>query len=123
MQRVFITGASSGIGAALAQCYAEQGAVLGLVARCGDALQRLAASLPNASRHRIYPLDVTDHAALTEAAADFIAAMDGVDVVIANAGISHGTLTEQRKTCRCSNGSSPPISWRQWQASRHSSPR
>ena len=94
MQRVFITGASSGIGAALAQCYAEQGAVLGLVARRGDALQRLAASLPNASRHRIYPLDVTDHAALTEAAADFIAAMDGVDVVIANAGISHGTLTE-----------------------------
>jgi short-subunit dehydrogenase len=94
MKRVFITGASSGIGAALVQRYAEQGAILGLVARRRDALEQLAASLPNPQRHRIYPLDVTDHAALADAAADFMRAMDGVDVVIANAGISHGTLTE-----------------------------
>jgi len=94
MKRVFITGASSGIGAALAQRYAEQGAVLGLAARRGQALEQLAASLPNAAAHRIYALDVTDHAALAAAAADFIAAHGGADVVIANAGISRGTLTE-----------------------------
>ncbi|OGB25782.1 MAG: short-chain dehydrogenase [Burkholderiales bacterium RIFCSPLOWO2_02_FULL_57_36] len=94
MKRIFITGASSGIGAALAQRYAQQGAALGLVARRGEVLEQLAASLPNPERHRIYPLDVTDHAALAQAAADFIDAMDGIDVVIANAGISHGTLTE-----------------------------
>ena len=95
MKRVFITGASSGLGAALAQCYAEQGAVLGLVARRRGALEQLAASLPDPERHRIYPLDVNDHAALADAAADFINAMEGIDVVIANAGISHGTLTDQ----------------------------
>jgi short-subunit dehydrogenase len=94
MKRVFITGASSGIGAALAQCYAEQGAMLGLVARRQQMLEQLRASLPHPERHRIYALDVTDHAALAAAAADFIAAAGGTDVVIANAGISQGTLTE-----------------------------
>lgn len=94
MKRVFITGASSGIGAALAQRYAQQGAVLGLVARRRQCLEQLTANLPNAARHRVYALDVTDHAALAAAAADFIALHGGADVVIANAGISHGTLTE-----------------------------
>ncbi|HTD04812.1 SDR family oxidoreductase [Undibacterium sp.] len=91
---VFITGASSGIGAALAKRFAAQGAVLGLVARRGDALEKLCASLPHAERHRIYALDVNDHAALAAAAADFIQVHGKVNVVIANAGISIGTLTE-----------------------------
>ena len=94
MKRVFITGASSGLGAALAREYAARGAVLGLVARRESMLQELAATLPGSARHRIYALDVTDHAALAAAAADFIAAAGGCDVVIANAGISVGTLTE-----------------------------
>lgn len=94
MKRVFITGASSGIGAALARHYAEQGAALGLVARRRPVLDELAAGLPHPERHRVYALDVTDHAALASAAADFIAVLGGADVVIANAGISRGTLTE-----------------------------
>ncbi|NVE00855.1 SDR family oxidoreductase [Massilia sp. BJB1822] len=94
LNRVFITGASSGIGAALAMQYARQGATLGLLARRGDALQALIATLPNAERHRVYAADVRDSAALRAAAADFLAHAGGVDVVIANAGISHGTLTE-----------------------------
>jgi len=93
MKRVFLTGASSGIGAALAQRYAAQGAALGLAARRRPQLEQLLAQLPHPERHRIYPLDVTDHAALAAAAEDFIAA-GPVDAVIANAGISHGTLTE-----------------------------
>lgn len=93
-KRVFITGASSGLGAALAQYYARQGAILGLAARRGDKLQELVQSLPNAVHHRIYPLDVTDHAALAAAAADFIATAKGIDIVVASAGISRGTLTE-----------------------------
>jgi len=93
-ERVFITGASSGIGAALARQYAAQGATLGLVARRRGALEELAASLPNSERHLIYALDVTDHAALRAAAADFIARLKGADIVIANAGVSQGTLTE-----------------------------
>jgi NAD(P)-dependent dehydrogenase (short-subunit alcohol dehydrogenase family) len=94
MKRVFLTGASSGIGAALAQQYALQGAQLALVARRADVLEELRAGLAEPQRHRIYALDVTDHAALAEAAADFMAFAGGVDIVIANAGISQGTLTE-----------------------------
>lgn len=94
LKRVFITGASSGLGAALARHYAGQGAMLGLVARRGDKLRELVSTLPNAELHKIYPLDVTDHAALATAAADFIESAQGIDIVIANAGISRGTLTE-----------------------------
>lgn len=94
MQRVFITGASSGIGAALARRYADQDACVALVGRRLPELQALQASLRNPLQHRLYVLDVTDHAALASAAADFMATYDGIDIVIANAGISQGTLTE-----------------------------
>lgn len=94
MKRVFITGASSGLGAALARHYAEQGAVLGLVARRRELLQALVAELPHAHRHRQYVLDVNDHQALHDAAANFLAEFGGADVVIANAGVSSGTLTD-----------------------------
>lgn len=93
MQRVFITGASSGIGAALARHYAARGAVLGLAARRVDVLQALAAEL-GADCH-LYPLDVADAAALAAAGADFIARAGVPDIVIANAGISVGTLTQE----------------------------
>ncbi|MFZ6727661.1 SDR family oxidoreductase [Undibacterium sp. MH2W] len=94
MKNVFITGASSGIGAALAKVYAQQGASLGLVARRREHLEQLRASLPHPERHSIYVVDVTDHQALAAAAADFLARCSKVHIVIANAGISVGTLTE-----------------------------
>jgi NAD(P)-dependent dehydrogenase (short-subunit alcohol dehydrogenase family) len=93
--RVFITGASSGIGAALAREYAARGASLGLLARRRPLLEELAAGLPHPERHRIYAADVTDREAVARAAADFIAANGGADIVIACAGISYGTLTER----------------------------
>lgn len=95
MRRVFITGASSGLGTALAREYAARGARLGLLARRRDKLDELLASLPNPAIHRVYAVDVNDHAALAAAGADFIAAAGGVDIVIASAGISYGTLTER----------------------------
>lgn len=89
---VFLTGASSGIGAALARHYAARGASLGLVGRDAERLARLAESLPGA--HRCYRLDVADAPALAAAAADFMAGFGTPDIVIANAGVSVGTLTE-----------------------------
>jgi NAD(P)-dependent dehydrogenase (short-subunit alcohol dehydrogenase family) len=93
--RVFITGASSGIGAALAREYAARGATLGLLARRGEALEALVRTLPHPERHRTYAVDILDHAALGAAANDFLLAAGGAEVVIACAGISHGTLTER----------------------------
>ena len=90
--RVFLTGASSGIGEALARLYAARGARVGLVARRADLLQSLARSLPDGAD--TYTADVRDLDALKAAAADFMAGHGPPDLVIANAGVSHGTLTE-----------------------------
>lgn len=92
---VFITGASSGLGLALARHYAGRGAALALVARRGEPLQQLAAEL--AVPCLVYPLDVTDAPALAAAAADCLARAGLPDLVIANAGISVGTLTQERE--------------------------
>ncbi len=90
-QKVFITGASSGIGRALALEYAARGATLGLVARRADLLIQLAASLP--VRSYTYAVDVTDARSLANAAEDFTGREGCPDIVIANAGVSAGTLT------------------------------
>lgn len=89
---VFITGASSGIGEALAREFAARGATLGLVARRREALEALARTLPGA--HHVYGVDVTDKGALIGAAHDFERDAGGVDIVIANAGVSVGVRTE-----------------------------
>lgn len=91
---VFITGASSGIGRALAHHYAKHGHVIGLVARRGDRLEQLAAELRPAQVH-LYTLDVRDRQALHQAAQQFTESVGAVDIVIANAGVSAGTLTEK----------------------------
>ena len=82
--RVVITGASSGIGEALARHYAGADSVLGLIAR-----RSVNPSLPG--QIVSYAVDVTDEAALNSAAQDFIRRFGPPDLVIANAGISAGT--------------------------------
>jgi short-subunit dehydrogenase len=89
---VLITGASSGIGAALAAEFARRGATLGLVARRRAVLDEFIATLPG--EHFAYAVDVTDKDALIAAAAAFERDAGGTDMVIANAGISVGVLTE-----------------------------
>lgn len=90
--KVFITGASSGIGEALAVYYAARGATLGLAARRGECLDELNRRL--GGRHACYTLDVCDAPALHAAALDFVARYGAPDIIIANAGVSAGTLTE-----------------------------
>jgi NAD(P)-dependent dehydrogenase (short-subunit alcohol dehydrogenase family) len=90
--KVFVTGASSGIGAALAAHYAREGATLGLAARRLERLNALAAGLgvPAAC----YGADVTDAAAMQAAGADFVARFGPPDIVVGNAGVSTGTITD-----------------------------
>ena len=90
--KVFLTGASSGIGEALARHYAGQGATLGLFARREVELKRVAVALAPATV-ATYEGDVRDAAALARAGADFIARFGVPDIVIGNAGISRGVLT------------------------------
>ena len=92
VKSMVITGASSGLGLALARHYLERGATVAAFARRGDLLQALAAEFPD--RVFYYSLDVRDAAAVQNAANDFIARAGVPDVVIANAGVSVGTLTE-----------------------------
>ncbi|MBI1965491.1 MAG: SDR family oxidoreductase [Betaproteobacteria bacterium] len=87
-----MTGASSGIGASLARHYAASGATLGLIARRKPELERLAAGFPTPCE--VYALDVRDATAIAAAARHFIARHGCPDIVIANAGVSLGTLTE-----------------------------
>jgi short-subunit dehydrogenase len=93
MRRVFITGASAGIGEALARQYATADTTLGLFARRREALEGLAKSLPG--RTTVYAADITDTAALAAAAQDFIARFGAPDLVVANAGVSAGTRGDE----------------------------
>jgi short-subunit dehydrogenase len=90
--KVFLTGASSGLGSALARRYAAEGAVLGLYARRVESLRQLAGTLASATC-AVYAGDVRDAAAVRAAAHDFMARYGTPDVVVANAGVSVGTLT------------------------------
>ncbi len=86
--RVFITGASSGIGEALARQYGHTGAELGLLARRAELLESIAQDLRRrGALVHVYAADVTDAQAARNAVADFVAKSGGADRVIANAGM------------------------------------
>ena len=84
---VFITGASSGIGAGLARAYARRGAHLALAARRTDRLDALARELTAGGRRAlVLEADVTRDGDLEAAAARTREAFGRIDVVVANAG-------------------------------------
>lgn len=95
---VFITGASSGIGQALAWRYHRAGWRLALVARRTDEIAAWAAAqgLP-ADRFRIYGADVAAIDSIASAGADCLREQGVPDTVIANAGISVGVDTGVRE--------------------------
>ncbi len=80
---VWITGASSGIGAALARVYLDRGATVGVCGRNAEALAALCAGNPRA---RPYSFDILDAHAGDQAFADFVSEVGVPDLAILNAG-------------------------------------
>lgn len=85
---VWITGASSGIGKALALAWSERGARLLLSARRTEALHAVRNQCAHPDRHMVLPLDLADPASLYEAVDAATAAHSTIDVLINNGGIS-----------------------------------
>ena len=89
---VFITGASSGIGRALAMELARRGHDLFLTARRLDALERIRADVAAADparRVQVRRLDVTDDGDVANAVAEAAQKLGRLDIVVANAGIGN----------------------------------
>ncbi len=89
---VFVTGASSGIGAATAQAFAAEGARLLLAARRGDKLAEAAAEALRRGAQAVHTisLDVRDRQAVQQAIAALPAEWAGIEVLVNNAGLSRG---------------------------------
>ncbi len=85
-KRVLITGGASGIGAATAARFLEEGSQVCILDRDAQACETIRHQLPGISEAII--ADVTDLMQVEAALADAVRVMDGVDVLINNAGIS-----------------------------------
>ncbi|SMX46365.1 SDR family oxidoreductase [Actibacterium lipolyticum] len=82
---VLITGASRGIGASAAHHFAKAGAKVALVARSGEALEKLSAEIGDAAL--ALPCDVSNYADVEAAVSATVKAFGGLDVLINNAGV------------------------------------
>ena len=89
IRRLFVTGASTGLGQGLADHYARAGAHLGLVARRESLLRELEKEWTGrGARVEVYAGDVADTDFMARSAQAFVAAAGGVDLVLANAGVA-----------------------------------
>jgi NAD(P)-dependent dehydrogenase (short-subunit alcohol dehydrogenase family) len=85
-RHALVTGAARGIGAEIARTLAAEGAVLTLLGRDREALQRVADTLPAAASHRVVAADVADPAAVQQAFAQARAALGPLAILVNNAG-------------------------------------
>jgi len=89
---VWITGASSGIGEALAREFAHKGAILVLTARNIEKLNQLRDTLPNVEIHTVVSLDLSDLSNVDAVVSSVIDQVGRVDVLVNNGGISQRSL-------------------------------
>ena len=94
-QNVLITGASRGIGKAIASRLAAAGANVGLLARSREALEKLAGEFGErfpGQRFQVLACDVADTQAVAASVAAFLEEFGGLDVLVNNAGITRDNL-------------------------------
>lgn len=88
-----VTGASRGIGRAIAHALAAEGARVALVARNAEALEQVRAELPGGpSRHVAFPKDLTADGALEDLTRELLAAVGPPPILVHNLGGSHGVF-------------------------------
>lgn len=88
-----ITGAGSGIGEAIARCFATAGATVYILDRDPEGGQRVAGAIGGAAR--LLKVDVSDEVSCNAAAAQVLAEQSRCDVLVNNAGVGHvGTLLQ-----------------------------
>jgi len=96
-KKIWITGASSGIGEALAIECAKQGALLVLSARNEEKLHLLKKQLTNSECHQVIPLDLAKAEQVTGIVSDYINEHGPVDILVNNGGIAQrGTARETK---------------------------
>jgi 3-oxoacyl-[acyl-carrier protein] reductase len=92
-QTAIVTGASRGIGKAIASRLAAAGAKVACVARSADKLQETADAIAAAGgAAEVHPCDVTDSAAVSKLVEELAEKWGGIDIVVNNAGITKDTL-------------------------------
>jgi short-subunit dehydrogenase len=98
-RRVWITGASSGIGEALAVAFHQAGAKLILSARREDELKRVQTACGGEPNTRIISMDVTNAAELPQKTQLALGMLNGIDILVLNAGITQRSLTRETDEC------------------------
>lgn len=95
---IVVTGASRGLGEAMALGFAREGADLVLGARTAEDLERVSAACraAGASSARPVPADVTDEQQVRRLVDEALSEQGRLDVFVANAGVSYGMLTDKR---------------------------
>jgi dehydrogenase/reductase SDR family protein 7B len=96
-QVVWITGASSGIGEALARALAQEGARLVLSSRRRDELERVRRACERPDDHVALPLDLTHSETFPAAVNDVLAHCGRIDVLVNNGGVSQRALAAEAK--------------------------
>jgi len=86
--RALVTGASSGIGAGLAEALAAEGAIVGICARRGERLAEVVGRcMEHSPESRMWVVDLADLDAVDQLSVDVLDAFGGVDLLVNNAGI------------------------------------
>ncbi len=91
---IWITGASSGIGEAMAYELARRGALLVLSARRADVLEAVKSRCERSDKHLVLPMDMTDQSRFREQTASVLSTYGRIDMLVNNAGVSQRALVK-----------------------------